>query len=276
MNKMLTLLSISLILSTASFNSVYAGRTGQTAQEMRLGRCDAAKQVNLQSLALLTARPSSSSVPKRISPAFKLTAFALAILLVISPIEAALVNGGSTLETKKHAPIHSNVQDVSKTFALGEGVCDSSRACCKPNFGTTNMCVAGLLPADVMPLQYEKTLIEINGQNKLMLGHIVQLGFDLSDGKENLFAHTDIFRYDAEKHTFIRKGTVTSMDEQSLQEIGSDNYVYTPMYTMRKVDSSYAEFGAIIVGSKDAQLAERLHFASMQSMIELHKKSLSV
>jgi hypothetical protein len=165
---------------------------------------------------------------------------------------------------------------------LDESTCDSSQACCRSNYGMANMCVAGSSaadkslstnspsctkedPANLAQLQHEEKLIEINGQNKPMLGHIVQLGFDLMDGKENPFANTDIFRYDAEKHTFIRIGTATTISKRSLQDISEDNYVYTPFYTMRKVGPVYTEFGAIIVGTKDAQVAERLHFAAMHS-----------
>jgi len=113
----------------------------------------------------------------------------------------------------------------------------------------------------------DKNLVEINGEKKYMLGHILKAQFDFIDKKENPFIHTDVVTFDKDKG-FCIEGTVVSVSESLLEQVKNNNFVYMPFYAMKKAGSSdYKNFGAIIVGTKDKSLAEKIHFAFLRSMI---------
>jgi len=113
----------------------------------------------------------------------------------------------------------------------------------------------------------DKNLVEINGEKKYMLGHILKAQFDFTDKKENPFIHTDVFTFDEDKG-FSVKGTVVSVSESLLEQVKNNNFVYTPFYTMKKAGSNnYKNFGAIIVGTKDKSLAKKIHIAFLRNMI---------
>lgn len=141
MNKMLRLFSIFLAFNSISFTLVHAGRTGQTAQEMRLGRYNIAKQINFET-ATIKAPNASFFASKQFSPALKYTALALSIVLAFSPIAATSADSGSAPVAQAVA-YHNCGRTVHQESLDELTQCDSSLGCFRSNYSSADMCVVG-------------------------------------------------------------------------------------------------------------------------------------
>jgi hypothetical protein len=111
----------------------------------------------------------------------------------------------------------------------------------------------------------EPKLFEINGVSKPFLGHITQA---LLYSETDPFSVTSLIRF--KDNRFILKGDLLALDEEDLHDIDSGNFVYVPYYTLGKTRlsmGSYEEIGAVIVGSSDPSLGQRLHFAAVRSTL---------
>lgn len=114
----------------------------------------------------------------------------------------------------------------------------------------------------------EEKLFEINGKKNYMLDHILQAHLVPNDP----FSTTDIVRCTDKSFTLV--GDVSTLQESDLYEIASGNFVYTPFYAMKKTRlsyGSYANIGAIIVGTQDEKKGQDLHFASMRNLLAQNK-----
>jgi hypothetical protein len=108
-------------------------------------------------------------------------------------------------------------------------------------------------------------IIKINGVSKPMLGHIVQAQFN---PETDPFSVTSVIRF--ENNKFFLKGDILSLDEDDVTDIANGKFLYVPYYTMQKTrlsHGSYQEVGAIIIGSSDPSLSNRLHFAAVRSVV---------
>jgi len=105
-------------------------------------------------------------------------------------------------------------------------------------------------------------IIDINGIKKPLLGHITNA---VLNPKKDQFGQTHIIRINS-KGNFVLVGNVLSLSEEDLLQIGKDNCVYVPYYTMTKIDGIYKEIGAIIIGTKDKSKGKELHFAAVKKM----------
>lgn len=116
--------------------------------------------------------------------------------------------------------------------------------------------------------------IEINGETKTMIGHIHEARLDAMDGKENPFINTDIITYD--ENGFVRVGTVLSANKAVLMEVAKGNYMYTPWYAKSKGASGrdYVEFGAIILGTKDQAIINKLRLSAVKLLMKDHKRHI--
>jgi hypothetical protein len=110
-----------------------------------------------------------------------------------------------------------------------------------------------------------KKLIEINGEKKTMMGHILKAVLDPNDK----FECTKIIKRENDK--FIEKGDLTNLSEDDLELISKGLYTYCPFITLTKTRLSkeqYDEVGAIIIGENNEDLCEQLHFAYMNNMMK--------
>lgn len=106
----------------------------------------------------------------------------------------------------------------------------------------------------------ESGKIEINGKSQPMLWHIM----DLQGDPHSSFANTDIVHF--EDDTFTIVGTVLNINKDDIRLIMTDNYTYTPFYTSKIDNGVYSDFGAIIVGHKDSNLATRIHLKAIGNL----------
>lgn len=102
--------------------------------------------------------------------------------------------------------------------------------------------------------------IEINGQNKPLIGHINEALM----WNENHLKNIDFVRYNEDRFTILTEGK-PNLSEDDLKDAVSGNYVFAPFYTMEKRGGSdYENIGAVILGTKDSSLRQSLHFDSMK------------
>ena len=122
--------------------------------------------------------------------------------------------------------------------------------------------------------KHTNELIEFEGEKKPLIGWI-RAGLLNS---EHPFSTTSVIRL-VNAQTFVMQGDVLSLETQDLEgDIANDNYVYTPFYAMLKTRLSrgtYANVGAIILGTKDQKFAQSLHFAHMCGLIAAHRAELA-
>lgn len=79
---------------------------------------------------------------------------------------------------------------------------------------------------------------------------------------------TDVIHYDGK--TFTKVGDLSTASEEDLELVSNGDCVFTEFYVIKKTrlsGGSYAGVGAVIVGTKDEELAERLHFAYVRTII---------
>jgi hypothetical protein len=113
-------------------------------------------------------------------------------------------------------------------------------------------------------LQAMETYIEFKGEKKPLLGWIMASLLD----EKHPFSVTTVVRYDENK--FILKGDILNLNEQDLNDINNSNYVYCSFYTLEKTrlsQGTYQEIGAIILGTKDQTMSQKLHFAKMKNLL---------
>ncbi|HLW73290.1 MAG TPA: hypothetical protein VKR54_04555 [Candidatus Babeliales bacterium] len=113
-------------------------------------------------------------------------------------------------------------------------------------------------------LQAMDTNIEFQGEKKPLLGWIMVSQLNT----KHPFSITSVVRYDTNE--FILKGDILNLNEQDLNDISNNNYVYCPFYSLEKTRLSmgrYEEVGAIILGTTDQQAGQQLHFAKMRNLI---------
>ena len=111
-------------------------------------------------------------------------------------------------------------------------------------------------------------LIEINGQERYLIGHITASLLDPQDPSST----TDVIRY-SEK-VFYLKGDLLSLEPEDIEkDLRAGNFYYTPFYTVKKTRLSHGrhvEVGAIILGTTDPKVAKLLHLAAIRNIIDLH------
>jgi len=95
--------------------------------------------------------------------------------------------------------------------------------------------------------------IEINGESKPLIGHIV---FAMTFEPDHL-KNIDFIRYEEEdKYVMLAQGK-PDLSEEDIRQINEKNFVYMPFYTMEKRGGwTYENIGAVVIGTKDKEMAE--------------------
>ncbi len=72
---------------------------------------------------------------------------------------------------------------------------------------------------------------------------------------------------------FQSAGDILNLQEEDLEYVEKNNYVYAPFYNIEKTrNGTMSEVGALILGSTDKALADKLHFMAQAQRIRSAKK----
>lgn len=135
------------------------------------------------------------------------------------------------------------------------------------------LCLLSFTVYNALYCASDKGLIEINGQKKSIVEHISDARISTLLGPENPFVNTDVFLY--EEKGFTQVGNVLTVTQDIITKMDLGNYIYTPSYPTRIQSNpgEYKERGAIIVGTKDQTVADKLHLVMMHVLMQSMKQS---
>ena len=107
----------------------------------------------------------------------------------------------------------------------------------------------------------DNDIVEINGESMYMIGHIMKLQEDLADRQANNFGYTHIFKFS--DNIFTQTGSLIKgeISPSEIDEICRNNYVFANFYNFKDYRGKLRDFAAIIVGTTDKTLIERIKLA---------------
>ena len=109
-----------------------------------------------------------------------------------------------------------------------------------------------------LDFQQPVAAIEIKDNLLPMAERIKILQSDLHADHDNDLQFTDIYKFKDDELSYVGSLIDGKISDKNLAKISQGIFVYAPYYTMMLFKASYVPFGAIIVGTTDVKLLQKL------------------